>query len=50
MGLSRSEISHTEGIVDSSDCREVQLNPIKCLKVSSQVGGHELREIQVFLC
>lgn len=49
MGLGRSETSHTEGIVDPSDCHEVQLSPGKCLKVSSAVRGDELRKVQAFL-
>ncbi|OAE19808.1 hypothetical protein AXG93_4649s1010 [Marchantia polymorpha subsp. ruderalis] len=32
MGLGRSEISHTEGVVDRSDCRDVELRPQKTLK------------------
>ncbi|OAE20585.1 hypothetical protein AXG93_486s1000 [Marchantia polymorpha subsp. ruderalis] len=48
-GLGRSKTSHTEGIVDPSDCREVQLSPDKSLKVSSKVKGEKLREVQAFL-
>ncbi|OAE29022.1 hypothetical protein AXG93_2683s1000 [Marchantia polymorpha subsp. ruderalis] len=49
VGLGRIETSHTEGIVDPSDRREVQLSLDKSLKVSSKVKGEELREVQTFL-
>lgn len=49
MGLGQSDISHTEGLIDPSDCQVVELRPHRVLKISSQVTGAELERIRRFL-
>lgn len=45
----RSKVSHIEGVVNLSDCQDVELSPHKMLKVSSQVSGVELETVHSFL-
>lgn len=47
--MGRSDISHTEGVIDPNDCQEVKLSLHKSLKISGVLRGYELRLVQRFL-
>lgn len=38
-----------EGVIDPNDCQEVELSPHRCLEISKQFIGAELKLVQQFL-